>query len=117
MKTVDLIREWIRQMGEDPKREGLTDSPERIAEAYEYLTSGYKMDVKRLLAGAIFEEKGASDEESRAALIKDSPNATFYSNKLKTVRFFFSNILPDVYGLTRAITSGDRSALDAIFDY
>ena len=44
-------------MGEDPKREGLRDSPRRIAEAYEYLTSGYKMDLDVLLKGAIFEEK------------------------------------------------------------
>ena len=57
MKTQDLIREWIKNMGEDPEREGLVDSPKRIAEAYGYLTSGYKMDLKTLLNGAIFEEE------------------------------------------------------------
>jgi GTP cyclohydrolase I len=57
VKTVDLIREWIKKMGEDPGREGLKDSPERIAEAFEYLTSGYGKDLKVLMNGAIFEEK------------------------------------------------------------
>lgn len=56
-KTPELIQEWLKNMGEDPNREGLRDSPVRIAEAYEYLTSGYRQDVKSLLKGAIFEEK------------------------------------------------------------
>jgi GTP cyclohydrolase I len=57
VKTQQLIKEWIKNMGEDPRREGLRDSPQRIAEAYEYLTSGYKMDIDALLKGAVFEEK------------------------------------------------------------
>lgn len=57
MKSPDLIRQWLENMGENPEREGLKDSPKRIAEAYEYLTSGYKMDIKSLLRGAVFEEK------------------------------------------------------------
>jgi GTP cyclohydrolase I len=56
-KTPELVREWLKNMGEDPDREGLRDSPGRIAEAYEYLTSGYRQDVKSLLKGAVFEEK------------------------------------------------------------
>ena len=54
MNTEDLIREWVKNMGENPDRPGLKDSPRRIAEAYEYLTSGYGMDVKELMNGAIF---------------------------------------------------------------
>ena len=57
MKTQDLIKEWLKNMGEDVNREGLKESPGRIAEAYEYLTSGYKMDLKNLLKGVIFDEK------------------------------------------------------------
>ncbi len=57
MKTEDLIREWIKNMGEDPQREGLRESPERIAETYEYLTSGYEREAKSFLEGAVFEEK------------------------------------------------------------
>ncbi len=57
MKTQDLIKEWLKNMGEDVNREGLKESPERITEAYEYLTSGYKMDLKDLLKGVIFDEK------------------------------------------------------------
>ncbi len=57
MKTEELIKEWIKKMGEDPEREGLKDSPDRIARAYQYLTSGYKMDAQALLKNAIFAEK------------------------------------------------------------
>ena len=56
-KTPELIREWLKNMGEDPDREGLVDTPKRVSDAYEYLTSGYRMDLKSLLTGAVFEEK------------------------------------------------------------
>lgn len=57
LKTPDLIRTWLRNMGEDPQREGLRDTPRRVTDAYEFLTSGYNMDIKSLLRGAVFEEE------------------------------------------------------------
>ena len=50
----DLVREMIVRLGEDPKREGLISTPERVHRAYEYLTRGYKEDPEALLKGALF---------------------------------------------------------------
>ena len=47
----------IEQIGEDPNREGLIKTPERVAKAYEHLTSGYSKNIDEVLNGAIFSEK------------------------------------------------------------
>lgn len=49
-----LIRELLIAIGEDPDREGLRNSPRRVAEAYDFLSSGYRTDLDRLINGAIF---------------------------------------------------------------
>jgi len=49
-----LIHELLIEIGEDPEREGLRKTPERVALAYEFLTSGYRADRDRLVNGAIF---------------------------------------------------------------
>lgn len=51
------VNSILEEIGEDPKREGLVRTPERVAKAYEYLTSGYNKDIKEVLNDAIFEEK------------------------------------------------------------
>ena len=53
----DLIRDLLEQIGENPNREGLLKTPKRVAKAYEYLTSGYRQDIKEVLNGAVYEEK------------------------------------------------------------
>ncbi len=57
IKTASLIDELLIQIGEDPKREGLEKTPERVAKAYEYLTSGYGKDIDAIMAKAIFTVK------------------------------------------------------------
>jgi GTP cyclohydrolase I len=49
-------REILKELGEDPNREGLVKTPHRAAEAMKFLTRGYHQDLKKLLNGAIFEE-------------------------------------------------------------
>jgi GTP cyclohydrolase I len=49
-----LIHELLVELGEDPEREGLRFTPERVAKAYEFLTAGYRMDQKRIINGAVF---------------------------------------------------------------
>ena len=52
-----LIRELLGRLGEDPQRDGLARTPERVAEALKFLTSGYSMDVHRLVNGALYDVK------------------------------------------------------------
>jgi GTP cyclohydrolase I len=51
----ELIKEIIRNLGEDPDREGMRHTPERYVKTLEFLTSGYGKDPEKLINGAIFE--------------------------------------------------------------
>ena len=51
-----LIADLLKELGEDPHREGLSKTPERVAKAYRYLTSGYGRTVTEVLGDAIFTE-------------------------------------------------------------
>jgi len=53
-RVQELIRELLTEIGEDPDREGLLDTPQRVAKAWEYLTSGYRTDIDEVINGAIF---------------------------------------------------------------
>ena len=50
----DLVREMLVRLGEDPDREGLTSTPERMRKAMQFLTKGYNEDPEALLKGALF---------------------------------------------------------------
>ncbi|PID56405.1 MAG: GTP cyclohydrolase I FolE [Ignavibacteriae bacterium] len=56
-KVENSILTILKEMGEDPEREGLIKTPNRVAKAYEYLTSGYAKDIETILNKAIFEEE------------------------------------------------------------
>ena len=53
----DLIRKLLADLGEDPNREGLVDTPKRVEKAYKFLTSGYQADIDNANAntGALIE--------------------------------------------------------------
>jgi GTP cyclohydrolase IA len=51
-----LIRDVLKEIGEDPGREGLDRTPARVAAAYRYLTSGYAQDAREVLNEALFTE-------------------------------------------------------------
>ena len=53
-RIVRLTRELLEALGEDPDREGLRRTPERVARMYRELTSGYRVDLDRLVNEAIF---------------------------------------------------------------
>jgi GTP cyclohydrolase I len=53
----ELIRKVLAELGEDPEREGLRRTPERVKESLEFLTSGYHEDIEEVLGGAVFEEE------------------------------------------------------------
>jgi GTP cyclohydrolase I len=50
----DLVREMLVRLGENPAREGLTRTPERVQRAMEYLTKGYGEDAESMLKSALF---------------------------------------------------------------
>ena len=52
-----LIRELLERLEEDPQRDGLARTPERADKALRFLTSGYRMDVHRIVNGALYEVK------------------------------------------------------------
>ena len=53
----DLMKEVLRELGENPSREGLVRTPERAGRALRFLTSGYGTDLKTILNGALFRVK------------------------------------------------------------
>jgi GTP cyclohydrolase I len=52
-----LIKEVLTRLGEDPRRDGLLQTPERVEKTLRFLTSGYRMDVHKIVNGALFEVK------------------------------------------------------------
>jgi len=55
VSTQELLRELLARLGEDPERDGLLRTPERMQKALEYLTRGYQQDANTVLQGALFE--------------------------------------------------------------
>ena len=55
-----LVKELLIELGEDPAREGLVDTPKRVAAALTYHTSGYKADVEGLINKACFDQETTS---------------------------------------------------------
>jgi GTP cyclohydrolase I len=62
----DHVYDQLRLIGEDPEREGLLKTPERVAKAQQFLTQGYDMDPEAILRSAMFNE-----DYSEMILVKD----------------------------------------------
>lgn len=62
----DIFREWLRSIGEDPDREGLRGTPQRLRDSWAFLTSGYAEDVETILAGEI-----SNDSYDEMVLLRD----------------------------------------------
>ncbi len=61
-----LIHGLLIELGEDPSREGLAQTPRRVAKSMKFLTKGYSEDVGKLLNNAVFKEK-----YSEMVIVKD----------------------------------------------
>jgi GTP cyclohydrolase IA len=59
-KVAALVRELLIELGEDPDRDGLLKTPERVAKSYEFLTSGYRTDIQKIINNAKF-DSGANN--------------------------------------------------------
>jgi GTP cyclohydrolase I len=67
----DLIRQLLTELGEDPSREGLHNTPKRVEKALKFLTSGYDANIDDIVNGALF-----SVDYSEMVIVKD---IDFYS--------------------------------------
>lgn len=98
-KFQDCIKTILTLLGENPNREGLINTPKRVFKAFEYLTSGYKKDVKDILNNALFESSN-----NEMVLVRD---IEFYSLCEHHLLPFFGRVhvayIPDkkVVGLSK----------------
>jgi GTP cyclohydrolase I len=67
----DLIERLLMEIGEDPDREGLKDTPRRVEESLRFLTQGYRQDLKSIIKNAVF-----ADDSDDMIIVK---NIEFYS--------------------------------------
>jgi GTP cyclohydrolase I len=65
-KIARLTRELLVELGEDPDREGLLKTPERVAKALAFLTSGYRTSTETVINAALF-----TQETSSMVIVKD----------------------------------------------
>ena len=56
-KLEKITKNLLKEIGEDPNREGLLKTPKRVAKSWEFLTKGYRADIEEVINGAIFNEK------------------------------------------------------------
>jgi len=52
-----LVEQMLVELGEDPSRDGLVKTPKRVAEALRFLTEGYRMNLEKIVNGALFTVK------------------------------------------------------------
>ncbi len=52
-----VVRDLLKSIGEDPEREGLQKTPQRVSKMYEFLTRGYQQDARKVVNDAVFAEK------------------------------------------------------------
>jgi len=55
-KLQEITKLLLSEIGEDPTREGLINTPERVAKAWDFFSQGYRANVQEIVNGAIFEE-------------------------------------------------------------
>lgn len=66
-----LVERLLRELGEDPEREGLVETPDRVARSLRFLTEGYGLDARDAIGDALFEQ-----DYDEVVVVRDIP---FYS--------------------------------------
>jgi len=62
----DEVKKILKELGEDPERSGLEDTPKRVEESLKFLTQGYNLKIEDVIGTAVFEE-----EHNEMVLVKD----------------------------------------------
>ena len=70
-RLAGLTRDWLETIGEQPEREGLLKTPERVAKAWDFITAGYAQSLEVVANDAVFQAEG-----SQMVVVKD---IEFYS--------------------------------------
>ena len=65
-KIETLVRQLLIELGEDPNREGLLDTPKRVAKAFAFLTNGYRANLETVINKALF-----TQDTSSMVIVKD----------------------------------------------
>lgn len=65
-RVASLIKALLKELGEDPEREGLLKTPDRVANAYAFLSEGYRRDINKVINNAVFES-----EANNMILVRD----------------------------------------------
>ncbi len=65
-KIETLVHQLLIELGEDPKREGLLNTPKRVAKALAFLTNGYRADLDQVINKALF-----TQDTSSMVIVKD----------------------------------------------
>ena len=65
-RVADLVRQLLVELGEDPEREGLKKTPERVARSLAFLTRGYRQNLKAVVNGAYF-----TSDTNHMVILKD----------------------------------------------
>src|SRR6476646_10245574 len=103
----DLIRQLLADMGEDPSREGLLDTPKRVEKALRFLTSGYTADVDSVLNNALF-----TVDYNEMVIVKD---IDFYSlSKIPRLVEVFARRLQIQERMTNQIAETIRETIDPL---
>ena len=53
----ELTKKLLKEIGENPDREGLLNTPLRVAKSWDFLSRGYKQDINQIINNAVFEEE------------------------------------------------------------
>ena len=67
VRYASLVRDQLELVGEDPEREGLLRTPERVAKAMAWLTRGYDMEAEDVVGEALFE----AEEHAQMVMVRD----------------------------------------------
>ena len=73
-RIATLVKSLLKELGEDPERNGLKKTPERVARSLTYLTRGYRQDLKAVVKAPIF-AVGGVNLENLPSLLKECMGA------------------------------------------